>query len=223
MKKAVIIFSGGLDSTTCLAYAQSKGFDCYALTFDYGQRHAVELDAAKKIAKHYHVPHKLFKIDISQFGGSALTDLNMEVPDHEATADSIPVTYVPARNTIFLSVALAYAEVIGAHDIFIGISSIDYSQYPDCRPEFLQAFQKMADIATKMSIETTGIHIHAPLVLLSKAETIKLGHELGVDYSMTVSCYRANEEGIACGMCDSCAYRKKGFAEADISDVTRYV
>lgn len=225
MKKAVIIFSGGLDSTTCLALAKSQGFECYALSFDYGQRHNIELEAAKKIAKHYQAQHKIFHLDISQFGGSALTDKNIDVPDYNpADADEIPVTYVPARNTIFLSIALAWAEVVGASDIFLGISAIDYSKYPDCRPEYLAAYQHMADLATKASVESAAgkIKIHAPLIQLSKADTIKLGDGLGVDYSLTVSCYRADHQGRACGKCDSCSYRKKGFNEAGVTDSTVY-
>lgn len=222
MKKAVILFSGGLDSTTCLAYAKSNGFDCYALSFDYGQRHRAELNAAKKIAAHFSATHKMFNLDINQFGGSALTDNQINVPDYDSTSKTIPITYVPARNTIFLSVALAWAEVVGAKDIFIGVSHVDYSGYPDCRPEYIKAFQQLANLATKLGVNEGGIQIHTPLIDLSKADTIKLGASLGVDYGMTVSCYQADEQGRACGKCDSCMLRKKGFAEAGVADVTLY-
>ncbi|OGT37580.1 MAG: 7-cyano-7-deazaguanine synthase QueC [Gammaproteobacteria bacterium RIFCSPHIGHO2_12_FULL_38_14] len=222
MKKAVILLSGGLDSTTCLAYAKHHKFDCYALSFNYNQRHNVELDAAKKIAAHFGAKHKIFNLEVNQFGGSALTDTNINVPDYDEKNTHIPVTYVPARNTIFLSIALAWAEVLNAKDIFIGVSHVDYSGYPDCRPEYIKAFQDLANLATKFGVEEGGIKIHTPIIHLSKAETIKLGHGLGVDYGMTVSCYKANEQGYACGKCDSCALRKKGFAEAMIADATRY-
>lgn len=222
MKKAVILFSGGLDSTTCLAYAKREGFDCYALSFNYGQRHSSELNAAKKIAAHFNAKHKVFNLEVNQFGGSAITDNNIDVPDYDEKNTHIPVTYVPARNTIFLSVALAWAEVLNAKDIFIGVSHVDYSGYPDCRPEYIKAFQNLANLATKFGVEEGGIKIHTPIIHLSKAETIKLGYDFGVDYSMTVSCYKANEEGHACGQCDSCMLRKKGFSEAMVADVTRY-
>jgi 7-cyano-7-deazaguanine synthase len=222
MKKSVVLFSGGLDSTTCLAYAKAKGFDCFALSFDYGQKHVAELNAAKRIAAHFKAQHKVFQLDISQFGGSALTDASMAVPAHDANSTAIPSTYVPARNTIFLSVALAYAEVLGAKDIFIGVSHVDYSGYPDCRPEYIQAFQALANLATKIGVEEAGITIHTPLIHLSKAQTIQLGHELGVDYALTVSCYKADELGRACGECDSCVLRKKGFADAGLVDPTHY-
>lgn len=222
MKKAVILFSGGLDSTTCLAYAKHHGFDCYALSFNYGQRHNAELNAAKKLAAHFNAPHKTFNLEVNQFGGSALTDANINVPDYNEKNTHIPVTYVPARNTIFLSVALAWAEVLNAKDIFIGVSHVDYSGYPDCRPEYIKAFQDLANLATKFGVEEGGIKIHTPIIHLSKAKTIKMGRDLGVDYEMTVSCYKANEQGHACGKCDSCSLRKKGFAEAMIADATRY-
>lgn len=222
MKKAVILFSGGLDSTTCLAVAKSQGYACYALSFNYGQRHAAELNAAKKIAEKLNITHQIFNLDISQFGGSALTDENIVVPDYDANSASIPVTYVPARNTIFLSIALAYAEVIGAKDIFVGVSSVDYSGYPDCRPEYMTAFQQVANLATKMGVEEGGITIHTPLIYLSKAETIQLGHSVNVDYALTVSCYQATDDGLACGKCDSCGLRKKGFSDAGLMDETRY-
>lgn len=221
MKKAVILFSGGLDSTTCLALAQSQGYECFPLSFAYGQRHSVELEAAKRIAHHLTVVHKIVQIDTGLFSGSALTDKDIDVPEFQEGAD-IPVTYVPARNTIFLSIALAYAEAIGARDIFIGASSIDYSHYPDCRPEFIQAFQALANVATKAGISGDPFTIHAPLQYLSKVQTIELGCQLGVDYSMTVSCYQANEQGAACGHCDSCTFRKRGFAGALVLDPTSY-
>lgn len=221
MKKAVILFSGGLDSTTCLALAQSQGYECFPLSFAYGQRHSVELEAAKRIAHHLAVVHKIVQIDTGLFSGSALTDKDIDVPTFQEGED-IPVTYVPARNTIFLSIALAYAEAIGARDIFIGASSIDYSHYPDCRPEFIQAFQALANVATKAGVSGDLFTIHAPLQYLSKVQTIELGCQLGVDYSMTVSCYQANEQGAACGHCDSCTFRKRGFAGALVLDPTSY-
>lgn len=221
MPKAVILFSGGLDSTTCIAIAKSKGFQCFALSFNYNQRHCSELNAAKKIAASMGVEHKIFDLNIGQFGGSALTDNNIQVPHHTDSED-IPVTYVPARNTIFLSVALGWAETLNAKDIFIGVSSIDYSGYPDCRPEYIQAFQKLANLATKAGVEGNEFKIHTPLISLSKAETIKVGHSLGVNYEMTVSCYQANNEGKACKKCDSCILRKKGFDESGVLDPTLY-
>lgn len=221
MKKAVLVLSGGLDSTTCLALAKSQGFDVYAMSFDYGQRHQIELNAAKQIAAHFGATHKIVTLPIAQFGGSALTDNNLTVPNYTGK-NEIPITYVPARNTIFLSFALAWAEVLGAKDIFIGVSSVDFSGYPDCRPEYIQAFQKVANLATKIGVEEGNIFIHAPLGSLSKAETIQLGLKLGVDYGMTVSCYKADDDGRACGKCDSCTYRKKGFLEANVNDPTIY-
>ncbi|MDR3491184.1 MAG: 7-cyano-7-deazaguanine synthase QueC [Gammaproteobacteria bacterium] len=221
MNNAVVLLSGGLDSTTCLALAKSQGFNCHALSFNYGQKHNFELEAAKRIAKHFGVEHKIIEIPISQIGGSALTDNNLSVPDYDGSSD-IPITYVPARNTIFLSFALAWAEVLHAKDIFIGVSSVDYSHYPDCRPEYIAAFQKLANLATKIGVEEGNIHIHSPLGLLSKAQTVELGLTLGVDYGMTVSCYKANAAGEACGKCDSCTLRKKGFREAKITDPTHY-
>jgi 7-cyano-7-deazaguanine synthase len=222
VKKAVILFSGGLDSTTCLAYAKNQGFDCYALSFHYGQKHSAELNAAKNIAAYFNVTHKIFNLEINQFGGSALTDKNIDVPDYNKENTHIPVTYVPARNTIFLSIALAWAEILNAKNIFIGVSQIDYSGYPDCRPEYIKAFQNLANLATKLGVEENNIIINTPIIDLSKAEIIKLGNSLGIDYSMTVSCYKANDQGHACGECDSCALRKKGFAEATVIDPTRY-
>ncbi|MBA2657384.1 MAG: 7-cyano-7-deazaguanine synthase QueC [Tatlockia sp.] len=222
MKKAVILLSGGLDSTTCLAIAKAAGFDCYALSFVYGQRHSAELMAAQQVAKSFAtVEHRIVNLDLGQFGGSALTDKSIQVPRYSASTD-IPITYVPARNTIFLAIALGYAETIGAKDIFIGVSAIDYSHYPDCRPEFITAFQNLANLATKMGVEGNSITIHSPLQQLSKADTILKGLELGVDYSLTLSCYQATKEGKACGYCDSCVLRKHGFLAADLADPTIY-
>lgn len=221
MKKAVILFSGGLDSTTCLAFAKSKGYECYAISFRYGQRHSAELNAAQKIAAHFKVKHILVDLPISQFGGSALTDQTLVIPEYQRTSD-IPITYVPARNTIFLSFALGWAEVLHADDIFIGVSHVDYSGYPDCRPEYIQAFQTLANLATKVGVTEGKIKINTPLIHLSKAQTIKLGLSLGVDYNMTVSCYQLTDDGKACGQCDSCILRKKGFDEAAVSDQTIY-
>lgn len=221
MKKALILFSGGLDSTTCLAYAKSKGFHCYAISFNYGQRHSAELDAAKKIAAFFDVQHSIVDLPISQLSGSAVTDKTVPVPDYSGNHE-IPVTYVPARNTIFLSFALGWAEVLEADDIFIGVSAVDYSGYPDCRPEYIEAFQKVAKLATKTGVEEGKIKIHAPLIHLSKAETIQLGLSLGVNYQMTVSCYRLTDDGKACGKCDSCFLRKKGFMDANVDDPTHY-
>ena len=222
MKKAVVLLSGGMDSTTCLALAKSQNFDCYALSFSYGQRHSAELLAAERIAKHIGVVnHRVVTLDVALFGGSALTDTNLKVPELQQSTE-IPLTYVPARNTIFLSMALGFAESIGARSIFIGASSVDYSNYPDCRPEFINAFQNLANLATKAGIEGDFFRIYAPLQHLSKAKTIQLGLELGIDYSLTVSCYQANEAGKACGRCDSCVLRKKGFSEAGVTDPTLY-
>lgn len=223
INKAVVLVSGGLDSATCLALAKHQGHKCYALTFDYGQHHRAELSAAKKIANCMGVTeHRIVHLPIGQFGGSALTDEQIDVPDFQ-NHEKIPVTYVPARNTIFLSIALGWAEVVGADHIFIGVSAIDYSNYPDCRPEYIEAFQKMADLATKKATETKAIQIHAPLIHLSKAETIALGISLGVDYGMTVTCYKPTPEGEACGNCDSCMLRKKGFNKAGVEDPTSYL
>jgi 7-cyano-7-deazaguanine synthase len=220
-KKAVILLSGGLDSITVLALAKKQGFKCYALSFDYGQRHNAELKAAAQIASDYQVEeHKVINIGLSSIGGSALTDEHIAVPD--TAQEGIPVTYVPARNTIFLSFALGWAEVLNAHDIFIGVNAVDYSGYPDCRPEFIKAFQQLANLATKAAVEGEHFVIHTPLISLSKAEIIKLGTELGVDYNRTVSCYSADEQGRACGVCDACRLRKAGFDEAEIADPTRY-
>lgn len=223
MKRAIILLSGGLDSATCLAYAKSQGFECYTLSVNYGQKHSSELEAAKRISKLYDVKqHEIISVNFGSFGGSALTDDSMTVPDYENTGE-IPITYVPARNTIMLSLALGWAEILDAESIFIGVSAVDYSGYPDCRPEYIEAFRKMANLATKNGVEGKEIKIETPLIELSKADTVKLGVSLGLDYAETVSCYRANEEGHACGTCDSCHLRKKGFSEAGIPDPTRYV
>lgn len=220
-KKAVVLLSGGLDSTTALAVAQSEGYDCYALSVRYGQCHDVELDAASKIAQTFKVAeHRIFDIDLSAFKGSALTDDAVMVPDYPT--EGIPVTYVPARNTIFLSVALAWAEVLRACDIFIGVNAVDYSGYPDCRLEYIKAYQSMANLATKVAVEGQKLTIHTPLVSLSKSEIIRLGSGLGVDYALTVSCYSADRQGHACGRCDACRFRKQGFIEAGIADPTVY-
>jgi len=220
LKKAVVLVSGGLDSVTALAIAQSRGFDCYALSVDYGQRHYSELDAAKRVAEAAAAPLKILPLDLRTIGGSALT-ADIDVPENETTG--IPVTYVPARNTIMLSLALAYAEVLGADDIFIGVNAVDYSGYPDCRPEFIAAYQQLARLATRAGVEGRDMTIHTPLIDLSKAEIIRCGIELGIDYGITVSCYQANGEGRACGVCDSCRIRQKGFSVAGVPDPTHYV
>jgi 7-cyano-7-deazaguanine synthase len=220
-KKAIVLLSGGLDSITVLALAKKQGYKCYALSFDYGQRHNAELIAATKIAADYQVEdHKIIKLGLSSIGGSALTDEHIAVPN--TPQEGIPVTYVPARNTIFLSFALGWAEVLNLTDIFIGVNAVDYSGYPDCRPEFIKAFQQLANLATKAGVEGEHFTIHAPLIALSKAEIIKKGVELGVDYQRTVSCYSADEQGRACQTCDACRLRKAGFAEAGIQDPTQY-
>lgn len=220
--KAVILLSGGLDSTTCLAIAKAEGFDCYALSFNYSQKHAAELTAARKIASHFQVKsHRIVDLPAEQFSGSALVDPLVAVPDFHLSHE-IPSTYVPARNTIFLAIALGWAEILRAQHIYIGASAIDYSNYPDCRPEFIAAFEQVANLATKISVEGQVLKIHAPLIQLSKAQTILLGKNLGVDYRLTVSCYRVDSEGLACGLCDSCMLRKKGFKEAELPDETVY-
>jgi 7-cyano-7-deazaguanine synthase len=224
--KAVCLLSGGLDSTTCLAIARSQGFECYCLSFDYGQRHRIELIAAARVARHLGAKeHRTAKIDLRVFGHSALTD-SIEVPKGRSADEmthAVPVTYVPARNTIFLSFALAYAEVLEASDIFIGVNAIDYSGYPDCRPEFIAAYQAMANLATKAGVEgRTNLKIHTPLVQMAKAEIVRKASQLGVDLSITHSCYDPDEQGRACGECDSCLLRKKGFAEAGLSDPVHY-
>lgn len=221
-KKAVVLLSGGLDSVTCLAIASSQGFDCYCLSLDYHQRHIAELNAAKLIAKKLGArEHKIAQLDLSLFGGSALTDDKIDVP--ESASEGIPVTYVPARNTIMLSLSLAWAEVLGAQDIFIGVNALDYSGYPDCRGEYVKAFQEMANLATKSAVEGKQITVHAPLIDMTKAEIIAKGTALGVDYSMTVSCYQADQLGRACGLCDSCRLRKEGFLNASVDDPTLYI
>lgn len=223
-EKALVLLSGGLDSTTCLAIAQQQGFDCYGLSFDYGQRHRAELQAAEQVAKHMHVcDYKVIDINLRIFGGSALTDDAIHVPEAAPLVDVIPVTYVPARNTVFLAIALAWAEVLNANHIFIGVNAVDYSGYPDCRPEFIAAFQKMADLATKAGVEGHGPRFHAPLISLSKSEIIQRGVALGVDYGLTISCYQADQAGRACGRCDSCRLRKLGFERAGVVDPTRYM
>jgi 7-cyano-7-deazaguanine synthase len=220
-KKAIILLSGGLDSITVLAQAIKQGYQCYALSFDYGQRHNAELIAAKKIAKYYQVSmYKVIELGFGSIGGSALTDEHISIP--ESPQKGIPVTYVPARNTVFLSFALGWAEVLGLHDIFIGVNAVDYSGYPDCRPEFIESFQKLANVATKAGVEGEKIKIHAPLIKLSKSDIIKLGTELGIDYKQTVSCYAADIEGRACGVCEACRLRASGFQDAKITDPTRY-
>ncbi len=222
MKKAIVLLSGGLDSSTCLAIAKAAGFSCYALSFSYGQKQSSELVAAEKIAQRLGCQHhQIIDLPIGQLGGSALTDPQIAVPAYTGS-EAIPVTYVPARNTIFLSIALGWAEIIEAEAIFLGISAVDYSGYPDCRPEYLAAFQAMANLATKAGVEGSPIRIEAPLIHLSKAQTIALGHSLGLDYGMTVSCYQANLEGLACGVCDSCELRKRGFEQAEVADPTKY-
>lgn len=219
--KAIILLSGGLDSATALAVARASGFNCFALSMDYGQRHAVELEAARRVAVSQGVAeHKILRLGLDEIGGSALTDERIEVPEMPTTG--IPQTYVPARNTVFLALALGWAEVIRARDIFIGVNALDYSGYPDCRPEFIQAFQNLANLATKAGVEGEAFRIQTPLIALTKAQIINRGTKLGVDYSLTVSCYQADQEGRACGRCDSCRFRAKGFQEAGIPDPTLY-
>lgn len=226
-KKAVVLSSGGLDSTTAMAIAKAEGYVIYSLSFSYGQRHSVELEAAKKVATAMGVEkHLVLDIDLKFIGGSALTD-DIDVPKDRNEADmtsDIPVTYVPARNTIFLSYALGWAEVLGASDIFIGVNAVDYSGYPDCRPEFIEAFERLANLATKAGVQgISTMKIQTPLINFTKAQIIKRGIELGVDYGVTLSCYDPNAEGLACGHCDSCLLRKKGFAEVGVQDPTRYI
>lgn len=219
--KAVVLLSGGLDSATALACARSQGFDCYALSFEYGQRHNAELKAATQVARSQGaIEHRTISLDLGAFGGSALTDNRIDVPT--SPTEGIPVTYVPARNTVFLSLALAWAEVLGADDIFIGVNAVDYSGYPDCRPEYIKSYEVMANLATKRGVEGHKLGIHTPLINLSKADIIRMGIKLGVDYSVTVSCYSADSQGRACGKCDSCRLRSKGFADAGVADPTAY-
>lgn len=238
MKRAVVLVSGGLDSATTLAMARDQGFECFALSFDYGQRHRVELEAARRVAASLGAAqHRVVKLDIGWMGGSALTDTRLDVPTARdggsagnagavfrptAPSAGVPITYVPARNTIFLAIALGWAEVLDAHDIFIGANAVDYSGYPDCRPEFIAAFQHLADLATRAGTEGAGFRVQAPLIRLSKAEIIAAGARLGVDYSLTLSCYDPDRDGRACGACDSCRLRAEGFAAASLPDPTRY-
>lgn len=219
--KAVILLSGGLDSATIVAMAKAQGFACYTMSFDYGQRHRAELQAAERVARQLGVvEHKVIGLDLNGIGGSALTDPDIAVP--ETPGEGIPVTYVPARNTVFLSLALGWAEVLGARHLFIGVNAVDYSGYPDCRPEFVEAFERLANLATKAGVEGDTFKIEAPLQFLSKAQIVQAGSQLGVDYALTVSCYQADDEGRACGRCDSCRLRAEGFKAAGISDPTRY-
>lgn len=222
MKRAVVLLSGGLDSATILAMAREQGYSCHALSFDYGQRHRAELDASRALAAALGAAeHKVIRLDLGSIGGSSLTDPTQAVP--EAPGTGIPNTYVPARNTVFLSLALGYAEVLGAFDIFIGVNAVDYSGYPDCRPEFIAAFETLANLATKAGVEGQGrFRVHTPLIELSKAEIIHAGTRLGVDYALSVSCYQADAAGRACGVCDSCRFRVQGFREAALPDPTRY-
>jgi 7-cyano-7-deazaguanine synthase len=220
-KRAVVLLSGGLDSSTVLAMARAQGFECYALSVHYGQRHSAELDAARRIAASLGArEHRVMGVDLAGIGGSALTDTRIAVP--ESPAAGIPVTYVPARNTLMLSLALGWAEVVGATDIFVGVNAVDYSGYPDCRPEFIKAFEQLARLATKAGVEGVPFKIRAPLIDMSKGDIIRAGSDLGVDFSMTVSCYQAGPDGAACGKCDSCRLRAAGFAAAGVPDPTRY-
>ena len=220
-RKSVVLLSGGLDSATVLALAAASGAGCYALTFDYGQRHRVELEAARRVAAALSViEHRVVSLDIGWMGGSALTDKSIPVP--QAPSTGIPVTYVPARNTVFLSIALAWAEVLGAPEIYIGANAVDYSGYPDCRPEFIRSFEQLANLATRRGVEGSGFHVYAPLMHLRKHEIIRTGVRLGVDYSLTVSCYAPTAAGKACGQCDACRLRSQGFAEAGVADPTLY-
>ena len=220
-ERAVKLLSGGLDSATALAWARARGFDCHALSVAYGQRHAAELDAAARVAQALGASeHRIMHVDLGSLGGSALTDSSIAVP--QPGGAGIPVTYVPARNTVLLSLALAWAEVLGAGNLVIGVNAVDYSGYPDCRPEFIAAFQELARLATKAGVEGRGLEIHAPLIHWSKAQIIREGRRLGVDYGLTVSCYQADAQGRACGRCDSCRLRREGFAAAGVPDPTRY-
>jgi 7-cyano-7-deazaguanine synthase len=219
--RAVVLVSGGLDSTTVLAMAQARGYACHTLSFDYGQRHRAELRAAERVsAAMGDVEHKVVRLNLDTIGGSALTDMAIAVPEEET--EGIPITYVPARNTVFLAIALGWAEVLDASDIFIGVNAVDYSGYPDCRPEFIAAFETMANLATRAGVEGQRLRIHAPLIDMTKGEIIKTGLDLGVDYGLTVSCYQATADGLACGRCDSCRLRRQGFIDAGVADPTRY-
>lgn len=221
--KAIVLLSGGLDSTTCLAIAQSRGYECYALSINYGQRHLAELKSAKIVAQHFQAKeHRIIDVNLNDFGGSSLTDTRLKVQDYVQSMD-IPNTYVPARNTVMLSLALAYAEVAGSYDIFIGANVVDYSNYPDCRPAFLEAFEHLAQLATKAGAQGQTFRIHAPLLHWTKSRIIQEGLHLGVDYSKTVSCYRLTESGQACGTCDSCVLRRNGFQALEVNDPTHYV
>ena len=222
MKRAVVLLSGGLDSVTALAMAREQGFECYTLSFNYGQRHHAELNAAKSLSgQNGAVAHKFIDIDLSAIGGSALTDQSIALPEHYEEA--IPVTYVHARNTVFLSIALGWAEVLSAQAIFVGVNAVDYSGYPDCRPEFIAAFEQLANVATKAGVEGQKMTIHAPLMRMTKADIIQEGTRLGIDYSQTISCYQADSDGRACGKCDSCRFRQRGFKQAGLEDPTRYI
>ncbi len=222
-RKAVVLLSGGLDSATSLAIAVDKGYECYCISFEYGQRHGIEIQFAASLANSLGaVEHRIARIDIGAFGGSALTDSQIEVPNYVQCENQIPVTYVPARNTVFLACALGWAEVLGARDIFIGVNAVDYSGYPDCRPEFITAFQTLANLATRSGVEGDHFNIQVPLIDLKKKEIIRCGMALGVDYAKTVSCYRLDENGYACGRCDSCVIRRQGFQSAGVEDPTQY-
>jgi 7-cyano-7-deazaguanine synthase len=221
-RRAVILVSGGLDSTTVLAMAKAEGYACYTLSFDYGQRHRAELAAAERVSNTIgDVEHKVVHLNLDSIGGSALTDDSIAVPEEETVG--IPVTYVPARNTVFLSIALGWAEVLGAHDVFIGVNAVDYSGYPDCRPQYIAAFEAMANLATRAAVEGDRMTIHTPLMEQGKGDIIRAGLALGVDYALTVSCYQATSEGLACGKCDSCRLRRQGFIDAGVDDPTRYL
>ena len=223
MKPAVVLLSGGLDSATVLALAKSQGYACHALSVQYGQRHQAELDAAARVVAHIGATqHKVVSVDLSTFGGSALTDAAIAVPTDGVKPGLIPVTYVPARNTIMLSLALAWAEVLGSRDIFFGANALDYSGYPDCRPDFMQAFERLANLATRAGVEGAHLVLHTPIIAMSKAQIVRLGTQLGVDYGMTVSCYQADAAGRACGICDSCRLRRAGFEAAGMPDPTIY-
>lgn len=223
MKKAVILVSGGLDSATVLAIAPAAGYTCYAVSFDYGQRHSVELEAARQVAARAQAEeHHIVSFDLSKFGGSALTDESIDVPDANTSEDAIPITYVPARNSVFLSLALAWCEVLGACEIFVGVNAVDYSGYSNCRPEFIRAYENMGNLATRAGVEKQRLTVHAPLIDLTKAQIVQQGTELGVDYSITVSCYQADATGAACGVCDACFLHREGSANAGIAESTRY-
>ncbi len=221
MKHAIVLLSGGIDSATTLAMAKADGYACDAISFDYGQRHIAELNAAEQVAESLGAAsHRVIRLDLNSIGGSALTEACIAVP--ETPSEGIPVTYVPARNTVFLSLALGLAEVVGARDLFIGVTAVDYSGYPDCRPAFIQAFEQLANVATKAGVEGGRFHVHAPLIEMGKAEIIRAGRALGVDYAQTISCYQADVQGRACGVCDSCRFRREGFERAGVPDPTRY-